>query len=221
MEFEEHHIDEDVETFHHRDFGGTGRQLWWPRLPTTPLLVLGSTQPVTTVDSERLDVRNIDLVRRRSGGGAVLVGVDELFWFDLVIDRDDDLWDDDVGRAFAWVGEVLLSALLSLGVDGAIHSGSLITSEWSDRVCFAGLGPGEITNSDGAKIAGVSQRRTRDSARFQCAVLRRWDSEGMVDLLALEPDDRDRAVADLRETAAGIDVSATEFRQSISTALPH
>ena len=49
-------------------------------------------------------------------------------------------------------------------------------------VCFAGLGPGEVTVA-GAKALGISQRRTRAGARFQCAVPRTWDASTLAAVL--------------------------------------
>lgn len=51
----------------------------------------------------------------------------------------------------------------------------------SDRVagrvaCFAALGPGELS-VDGRKVLGISQRRTRFGARFQCIAYSRWEPE--------------------------------------------
>ena len=61
--------------------------------------------------------------------------------------------------------------------------GALQTSNWSETVCFAGVGPGEIV-SGARKVLGISQRRTRDIARFQCALYRHWDAEALVSLLS-------------------------------------
>jgi hypothetical protein len=43
-------------------------------------------------------------------------------------------------------------------------------------------------------VVGVSQRRTRAAARFQCAAYRRWDPDPLARLLRLDPEGR-RAVA--------------------------
>jgi len=51
------------------------------------------------------------------------------------------------------------------------------------RVCFAGLGSGEVSVGD-RKIVGMSQRRTRDWARFQCLVHRRFEPDDSLDVLA-------------------------------------
>ena len=131
----------------------------------------------------------VEVVRRRSGGGAVLVDPDDPVWIDLVVPAGDRLWVDDVGRATWWVGEAWCRALGALGVDPAclaLHRGPLERTAWSDRVCFAALGAGEVT-AGGRKVVGISQRRTRRGARFQCAALLRWAPDRLVDLLALDP----------------------------------
>jgi hypothetical protein len=50
-------------------------------------------------------------------------------------------------------------------------------------VCFGGTGPGEVVVG-GAKVVGLSQRRTRDGARFQCSVPLAWDAGRHAELLA-------------------------------------
>jgi lipoate---protein ligase len=148
---------------HSRDMPEPVGRAAWVLEAIAPALVLGSTQPW-------VDAGELEVCRRRSGGGAVLVGPHDL-WIDVLVPRGDPLWDDDVGRAAHWLGEVWVEAL---GV-GTVHTGRLVRTAWSDLVCFAGIGPGEVL-VDGAKVVGISQRRTRAGARFQCVVLRDWDA---------------------------------------------
>lgn len=149
-----------------------------------PALVLGSTQPDTDVDHAAAARLDVGVVRRRSGGGAVLLDPGDTVWIDVEVGRDDDLWDDDVGRSALWLGRVWVDALDDVGVVGALaHTGPMVSSPLATVVCFAGLAPGEVTVG-GRKIVGVSQRRTRAGARFQCAVPRRWDVERYARLLA-------------------------------------
>ena len=51
-------------------------------------------------------VRASTIVRRRSGGGGVLLMPGEFVWLDLEIPAGDALWHDDVGRSMWWVGEL-------------------------------------------------------------------------------------------------------------------
>jgi lipoate-protein ligase A len=77
------------------------------------------------------------------------------------------------------------------------------STPWSASVCFAGLGPGEVT-VDGRKVVGLSQRRTREAALFQCCAALRWEPERLLDLLALDDADRARGAAELAGVATGI-----------------
>ncbi|MGC1511482.1 MAG: hypothetical protein WA797_01000 [Acidimicrobiales bacterium] len=186
---------------------------------TQPALVLGSAQPVTDVDAAALDRGGVDLVRRRSGGGAVLLMPDEVVWVDVVVPRGDRLWCDDVGHAFHWLGEVWIDALGRLGFQGVSHEGPLACSPWSRRICFAGVGAGEVL-VEGRKTVGISQRRGRSAARFQCAVLRRWNPEALVGLMAMNEHEREEALVGLREVAAGIDATAEEIEMALIASLP-
>lgn len=157
-----------------------------------PALVLGSTQRDDVVDHDAADRLGVDVARRRSGGGAVLLQPGGMVWVDVELPRGDPLWDDDIGRATWWLGDAWAVALASVGVaDLEVHRGGLVRSPGSDLVCFAGVGPGEVTVG-GAKVVGISQRRTRAGARFQCAVPRSWDG---ATLKALVPGARGVEVA--------------------------
>jgi lipoate-protein ligase A len=140
-----------------------------------PALVLGSTQRDDVVDHRAAREDGIDVVRRRSGGGAVLLVPGEHVWVDVAIGRDDPRWTDDVSASTGWLGEAWADALAPMvGERLVVHTGPMVRDEVSDLVCFAGLAPGEVTAA-GAKVVGISQRRTRAGARWQCVALRRWD----------------------------------------------
>jgi len=165
-------------------------------------LVLGSTQDATVVDQRRAASAAVDIVRRSTGGGAVWVDVDAQVWLDFWLPRRHDLWDDDIIGAAGWVGDTWVRALASLGVKTPhVHRGPLVRTPWSDLVCFAGLGPGEITvvpSSGGlpapgperstAKVMGLAQRRTRAGARFHTTAPLSWDPRPLIDLLTVELD---------------------------------
>jgi lipoate-protein ligase A len=171
---------------------------------TEPAVVLGSAQPDSDVDLSAAEEAGIEVTRRRSGGGAVLVGPDEALWVDVVVPADDPLWQDDVGRATWWVGECWAGALRQVtGRPAEVWKGPLVKTIWSPKICFAGLGPGEVT-LDGVKVVGVSQRRTRRGALLQCAALLRWRPEAIIGILALSPTDRRQAALDVSSVAAGL-----------------
>lgn len=192
----------------------------WVIESSGPALVLGSTQPRSTVDAGRAAAARVDIVRRRSGGGAVLVEPGALVWVDVLVPAGDRLWEADVGRAFAWLGEAWAGAVADAGVPGAVpYDGALRQNAWSGRMCFAGLGPGEVTVG-GAKVVGMCQRRTRAGALFQCAALLTWEPDRLLDLLDLGPDERRRAADDLSGAARGLDVDPAVLTRALLARLP-
>ena len=168
-------------------------------------LVLGSTQPVDVVDRERARERGLDVVRRRSGGSSVVLVPGAHVWIDVWVPAGDALWVDDVAAAAVPVGEAWVAALARSGWTGlTVHRAGSESAPWSDLVCFAGRGPGEVITADGRKLVGLSQRRTRDWIRLQCLVHRRWSAVEAVAALALGADDRAAAEFALREAVAAV-----------------
>jgi len=139
-------------------------------------VVLGSTQALDVVDSERAEALGLDIVRRRSGGGVVVLQNGEHVWIDVTVPRGHRLWSDDVERATWWVGDIWCAALSSVLPHGewSVHRERLVATAPERAVCFASIGPGEVVH-EGHKVVGISQRRTKDAARFQCTVFRRID----------------------------------------------
>jgi lipoate---protein ligase len=150
-------------------------------------LVLGSRQDVDVVDVEGCRRAGIDIVKRRSGGGVVLVEPGAMCWFDVVVPADDARFRSvvvDVGASMRWLGGHLVAALDDLGVtDAAVHDGAMVCGPWGQLICFAGVGPGEVLLGE-HKLVGISQRRTRNGSRFQCMVHLRWSPEVLIGLLA-------------------------------------
>ncbi len=183
-------------------------------------VVLGSTQPQGTVDADRAESAGVQIVRRRSGGGAVLVEPGGLVWVDVLVPAPDPLWEADVGRAFAWLGRAWAAALGDVGVPGAeACDGPLRQTPWSRDVCFAGLGPGEVTVA-GAKVVGICQRRARAGALFQCAALLQWEPARLLDVLDVSDHDRGRGRLELADAARGLDVDPAALVDALVGRLP-
>ena len=171
---------------------------------TEPALVLGSAQHLDDVDAAAARRAGVEVVRRRSGGGAVLVGPGQVLWVDLVIPAGDPLWDRDVTRAAWWVGDAWAAALDSAGLGPTtVWKSGMKTSRWSTRICFSGIGPGEVLVG-GQKVVGLSQRRTRHGALFQTAALLTWDPESVVGLLKLDQEEAAAATSAMAHSARGL-----------------
>ncbi len=177
--------------FHARTIGDDPVPAVWVFEVTTPALVLGSAQRGDgVVDAAGCAAAGVEVVRRRSGGGAVLLVPGEVVWFDVVVPAADlhaAGVGDDVGASMTWLGGHVAGALADLGVSTEVHTGGMLAcSAWCPLVCFAGIGPGEVL-ADGVKLVGISQRRARAGARFQCAVHTRWSPEALAPLLIAHP----------------------------------
>ena len=212
MPWQVRHITGDVGEFHARDLPTEQRVATFFRA-VTPTLVLGSSQRADSVDAAAASRAGIEIVRRRSGGGGVLLLPDEFVWLDLEIPASDELWTDDVGKAMWWVGELWCTALGAQARSAAVHRGRLIRTRWSADVCFAGAGPGEVLVG-GAKLVGVSQRRTRDAARFQSMIHLRWRPDVVASLVAGSP-----SIDELEPLVATSSARADDITAALAQAL--
>ncbi|MDX2381063.1 MAG: hypothetical protein QNM02_15035 [Acidimicrobiia bacterium] len=163
---------------------------------TSPTFVLGSNQDDEIVDRAACERSGVEIVRRRSGGGGVLLVPGEVTWLDVIVPRDSSGWSDDVHQPMIWLGHHLLAVLdermstVQPPVPGepdsgrlAVHETAFQGSRWSWLLCFDGLGAGEVT-LEGRKLVGISQRRTRDAARLQCSWYSRFDWGTVLALIA-------------------------------------
>lgn len=169
-------------SLHDRPLPDPARPSIWIHRVRRPALVLGSTQDEAIVDRERAVADGIEVCRRRSGGGLVGLEPDQQCWIDVIVPSWSPLWDPDIGRATHFLGATWTAAVADLlgsppgggEPEVAFHRGPVIGREAGRIVCFAGIGPGEVTVG-GRKVVGLSQRRTREAARFQCALTWRWN----------------------------------------------
>ena len=176
-----------ADEFHGRDIGPDPEPEVWAFDVSLPALVLGSGQRRRQVaDEAACAAAGVEIVHRRSGGGAVLLEPGHVVWFDVVVPAAHlhaAGAGDDVAASMVWLGWRVAGALAELGVTGVdVHRGAMACSAWCPLVCFAGVGPGEVLR-DGLKLVGISQRRTRAGSRFQCAVHTRWSPAALVALL--------------------------------------
>ncbi|WP_420450457.1 lipoyl protein ligase domain-containing protein [Ilumatobacter sp.] len=160
----------------------------WVHEVTAPALVLGSTQSDDDVDLAACRRRGVEVVRRRSGGGAVWLVPGEVVWVDVIVPAGGPGWSDDVHVPMVWLGRHLRRAFAELGVsDVVVHDAPMVRTAASAVVCFDGLAPGELTRG-GAKLVGTSQRRVRHAARLQCCWYVTHDHGDLVELLATPVD---------------------------------
>jgi lipoate-protein ligase A len=188
----------------------------WLHEVTRPALVIGSTQSEDVVDDHACRRGGVDVVRRRSGGGAVLLVPGEVTWIDVILPAGAPGWSSDVHAPMVWLGR-LLGEAVDAGLSGheppsrldvQVHEGKMLTTPWSSLVCFDGVGSGEVL-LDGEKLVGISQRRTRFAARLQCCWYSHHDPAALTSLLD----------AGVRPPVAELLPVATIAR-SVATAIP-
>jgi len=171
---------------------------------STRALVLGASQTPRDVDENAARRAGVDIAHRRSGGSAVLVGPDDVVWVDVFVPAGDVLFQPDISKAARWLGGLWARAVeasaTALKVSATVWDGPMRHNPWSKVVCFAGLGPGEVTIA-GRKVVGISQRRTHSGALFQSAALLSWDPTLHATLLT-KPEDAE--LGQLAEVAYGL-----------------
>ncbi len=169
-------------------------------------MVLGSTQSAEVVNAVRATERGVAVVRRRGGGGAVLLRPGDHLWIEAWIPRGDPLWEADVAVAAEWVGAWWRDALDTTGDDTGdlvVHHGRAVPGPHGDLVCFSGRGPGEVFLAD-RKVMGISQWRSREGSLFHTCAYVHWDPRPLIDLLDVRPPRREALLRELPRAAAGI-----------------
>jgi hypothetical protein len=154
----------------------------------------------------------------------VLVEPGNTVWVDVVVPAGDPLWDHDVGRAARWVGRAWQATLADLGIGATdVHDGPLACGPLGRLVCFGTVGAGEVTiigkpggTAAVRKVVGISQRRTRAAARFQCAAYTSWDPAALARLLRLD----DTACRVLADAAVGTNRDPDETLDAFLRHLP-
>lgn len=208
----QHHWNGTAGDFHALNPPGE-RALWWCDVNRAALIV-GSSQSVDLVNHACAAQREIDVVRRRSGGGLVYVHPTESVWIDITIPRDDSLWTDDVTASMLWLGDVFVRAV-SPWVNATCFRDSFDAGGYGRDVCFASHSPGEVFVGD-HKLVGISQRRTRDGARFQCVLYRSWNSDDWLHCIS-----NSHTADGVRQLhIATLDVAARDFVSAVAHALP-
>ena len=136
--------------------GPTLRLYGWSR----PSLSLGyrATNPPGDRDGDwirRADLHGIDLVRRPTGGGAVLHCRD--LSYSIVAARGTDPIPDRMWASYEWIRSALLDALRGAGIEAIAARGVRAASV--EPLCFKSATGTEI-EAAGLKIVGSAQRRT-------------------------------------------------------------
>ena len=126
---------------------------------TPACLSLGVSQPFADVDTARLLARGWDVVRRITGGRAIL-HTDELT-YSVIGPADNPILAGSVLESYSRLAKALLRAVQKLGMSVEMKEGKADENGKSNPVCFETPSTYEIT-VDGKKLIGSAQARRKE-----------------------------------------------------------
>jgi lipoate-protein ligase A len=168
-------------------------------LPATSAVVVG-LRPLELVGAT--------VLRRRAGGGAVLVD-DQMLCGAVCVPIEQVA--ADVTESYRWLGDLLAGVLGGRRVEvdeaRADVAGLRARADSVSRLllacCYGALSPHEVVDLDGRKIAGLAQVRRRHAALFQFGILFR-DQSPLADLLDIHEEDRAALRRELRQRSGAV-----------------
>jgi hypothetical protein len=185
------------------------RSITW-MIPDEPTWCIGNAQlrggewGPAALPADVLDTQGVPCIRRRSGGGAVLVAPNTSLWCDVSIGRFDPLWKADVERSFDWLGELCRRALRTAAPDlpWDCHHGPPLERQAGAALCFAGVGHGELMSGERKAVGSLrSELQTVFASNVWCipSSMLRLMSDGTGALSG--PSVEQRGTASLRSAA--------------------
>lgn len=153
-----------------------------------PCLSLGASQPFSVADADFCGRHGVDLVRRPTGGRAVLHH-HELTYL-VAAPLGECLGTRELQGAYAAICRALVAGLRRLGVDArladAVPAAGLIRPTQAVP-CFIGPAPGEVT-AGGRKLVGSAMRRVGNAILQHGSILEDWDGALQAGCLGLTGD---------------------------------
>src|SRR5260221_1801961 len=152
---------------------------------STHTLSLGRNQLASRCyDRERIRAMGVDVVRRPTGGRALLHHREITYSVTAPLGFSASL-----RESYERINRILLSGLQRLGVGASVASGIGSALPPTDIPCFATPARGELV-SDGRKLVGSAQWRD-DGALLQHGSILIEDDQSMIRLFSIGADDRE------------------------------
>lgn len=188
-----------------------------------PALSLGRLQSFyREVDPEACRRLGIDVVRRPTGGRAVLHDMEVTYSF--IVSESNPLIPKDLGASFSIATSGIVKGLGLLGVTARIQGGRRVGHPGSQReaardcrpagcrpasgqsaACFDTPSWYEVVAGDGRKLVGSAQARIAGVLLQHGSILLDLDVEKLVSVFRFaDPGERDRVAAELREKATSL-----------------
>ena len=152
-----------------------------------PALSLGFSQPFEAADAAFCAAHGVDVVRRPTGGRAVLHHLE--LTYALLAPLGSGPFTHDLQAAYAAICRALVAGLGAIGVPAELSGrpeGDLVKPTEAIP-CFIGPAAGEVV-AGGRKLVGSAMRRVGDSILQHGSILEGWDGALQAGCLGL-PDD--------------------------------
>jgi len=167
-----------------------------------PCLSLGYSQPFSDLDQDQLRSSGWDVVRRPTGGRAIL-HTDELTYA-VIGPKTDPRLEGGLMQSYRRLSKALSESLKILGLPVQVHSGKNPESI-NHPVCFENPSDFEIT-VEGKKIIGSAQARKKEGILQHGTLPLKGDLTRIIQVLKYSnPDQRDQAAAALLQKAATVE----------------
>ena len=186
----------------------------WP----CPAVTLGRHQKSEQMlDVERCEHSGIEIVRRPTGGKAILHLVGDVTYSVIAL-ASEKPFSQDVLAGYAAVNKALVAGLGMLGVRATVRDPAPIWPETGVGFgCFESPGRHEVYWA-GRKIVASAQRRTAGVVLQHGTIPLAETGSGLADLLRLEPGQRERFRRDLNDRtgtlASALDITL-DFREVV------
>ena len=187
-----------------------------------PCLSLGYAQPITDVDIPSLLAHGWELVRRPTGGRAIL-HTDELT-YSVIVPPDEPHVAGSVLEAYSRLARALVEALLLLNLPVEVHEKAVENKKTPDPICFEVPSTSEIT-AGGKKLVGSAQARRKEGILQHGSLPLKGDLTRILQVLAYPDEEARRHAAShlldratTVETALGRVISWNEAAKVFCTA---
>lgn len=144
----------------------------------TPTLSLGYAQRTTDVAFAACDARGVQVVRRPTGGRAVLHGVGDLTY--AVVASGAEGFPESVADSYCLIAKAIVASLETLGLDAELTPGA--RSSASSSACFATSTKADLTAS-GLKVVGSAQVRRQGGFLQHGTLMLSQEAEAIAPLL--------------------------------------
>lgn len=169
-----------------------------------PCISLGSAQPHSQIDMARVNVMSWDIVRRPTGGRAIL-HTDELT-YSVAAPLEDPNFKGGVLQSYKYISEGLIVALSILGLEVEIQPEVALNQEQKAQpICFEFPSSYEVTVED-KKLVGSAQLRRRGGLLQHGTLPLHGDIGRISHILSIENEnDRERSHRRVLERASTLE----------------